>query len=57
MKNVYEHRSKKIIQLKEIGINVAFGISCRGSADNITVVVINLKDRKFSVSEIKKNQL
>jgi len=29
----------------------------RGSADNITVVVINLKDRKFSVSEAKKNQL
>ncbi|TGZ54804.1 protein phosphatase 1L [Temnothorax longispinosus] len=29
----------------------------RGSADNITVVVINLKDRKFSVSEARKNQL
>ncbi|XP_015430218.1 PREDICTED: protein phosphatase 1L isoform X2 [Dufourea novaeangliae] len=26
----------------------------RGSADNITVVVINLKDRKFGISEIKK---
>ncbi|GAB1862687.1 Protein phosphatase 1L [Camponotus japonicus] len=29
----------------------------RGSADNITVVVINLKDRKYSISEAKKNQL
>ncbi|XP_011866543.1 PREDICTED: protein phosphatase 1L [Vollenhovia emeryi] len=29
----------------------------RGSADNITVVVINLKDRKLSISEAKKNQL
>ncbi|XP_012147081.1 protein phosphatase 1L isoform X2 [Megachile rotundata] len=28
----------------------------RGSADNITVVVINLKDRKYSTSETKKNQ-
>ncbi|XP_006571704.1 protein phosphatase 1L isoform X2 [Apis mellifera] len=28
----------------------------RGSADNITVVVINLKDRKYSISEAKKNQ-
>lgn len=28
----------------------------RGSADNITVVVINLKDRKYSISETKKNQ-
>ncbi|CAK9806671.1 Protein phosphatase 1L [Anthophora quadrimaculata] len=27
----------------------------RGSADNITVVVINLKDRKYSISEAKKN--
>ncbi|XP_033328697.1 protein phosphatase 1L isoform X1 [Megalopta genalis] len=26
----------------------------RGSADNITVVVINLKDRKFVISEVKK---
>jgi len=37
--------------------NVTLVIFCRGSADNITVVVINLKDRKFSVSEAKKNQL
>ncbi|XP_039314946.1 protein phosphatase ppm-1.G isoform X7 [Solenopsis invicta] len=29
----------------------------RGSADNITVVVINLKDRKFGMSEAKRNQL
>ncbi|XP_070162825.1 protein phosphatase 1L isoform X1 [Polyergus mexicanus] len=29
----------------------------RGSADNITVVVINLKNRKYSISEAKKNQL
>ncbi|XP_011706625.1 PREDICTED: protein phosphatase 1L [Wasmannia auropunctata] len=29
----------------------------RGSADNITVIVINLKDRKVSISEDKKNQL
>ncbi|XP_043794206.1 protein phosphatase 1L isoform X2 [Apis laboriosa] len=28
----------------------------RGSADNITVVVINLKDRKYSISEAKNNQ-
>ncbi|OAD52854.1 Protein phosphatase 1L [Eufriesea mexicana] len=28
----------------------------RGSADNITVVVINLKDRKYIISEAKKNQ-
>lgn len=28
----------------------------RGSADNITVVVINLRDRKYSMSEVKKNQ-
>lgn len=28
----------------------------RGSADNITVLVINLRDRKFSISEVKKNQ-
>ncbi|XP_053977715.1 protein phosphatase 1L [Hylaeus anthracinus] len=27
----------------------------RGSADNITVVVINLKDRKYGISEAKKN--
>ncbi|CAK9800621.1 Protein phosphatase 1L [Anthophora plagiata] len=27
----------------------------RGSADNITVVVINLKDRKYSILEAKKN--
>ncbi|KAL0128638.1 hypothetical protein PUN28_003788 [Cardiocondyla obscurior] len=29
----------------------------RGSADNITVVVINLKDRKVSISKTKKSQL
>ncbi|XP_072750266.1 protein phosphatase 1L isoform X1 [Anoplolepis gracilipes] len=29
----------------------------RGSADNITVVVINLKNRKYSISEAKKNHL
>ncbi|XP_076668142.1 protein phosphatase 1L isoform X2 [Andrena cerasifolii] len=28
----------------------------RGSADNITVVVISLKDRKYNASEAKKNQ-
>lgn len=28
-------------------------LTYRGSADNITVVVINLKDRKYSISEIK----
>ena len=28
----------------------------RGSADNITVVIISLKDRKYSTSEAKKNQ-
>lgn len=27
----------------------------RGSLDNITVVVINLKDHKYSISEAKRN--
>ena len=35
---------------------IYFFLTYRGSADNITVVVINLKDRKYSISEIKKNQ-
>ncbi|XP_012526700.1 protein phosphatase 1L isoform X3 [Monomorium pharaonis] len=50
---IKEHINEPHFGAKSIALQSFY----RGSADNITVVVINLKDRKFSIPEARRNQL